>query len=140
MTLRRKDQCHEVSLDNDDGMIFDRVVTAKDLEKQLAGDKPMLDTNTQPQTRLYHGLTVNVIEELTEYALIQRGENQFVVPTGDLQPPERERMKLVRGEVAHLRTRIRRPLELHEPEDYSCQETAQMIGVSVSAAKSPFPR
>ena len=84
MTLRRKQRCREVSLDNDDDTIRQRTSTTDDPEKQFA---------------------------------------------------ERERLQLIRDEVARLRVSLRRPLELCELEDYSHKDTAKMTGISIPAAK-----
>ena len=59
----------------------------------------------------------------------------FTTEDPEKQFAEREGRKLIRDEVAHLRTTIRRPLELRELEDYSYKETAKMIGISIPAAK-----
>jgi hypothetical protein len=59
----------------------------------------------------------------------------FTTEDPEKQFAERERRKLIRDEVAHLRATIRRPLELRELEDYSYKETAKMIGISIPAVK-----
>ena len=59
----------------------------------------------------------------------------FTTEDPEKQFAERERRKLIRDEVAHLRATIRRPLELRQLEDYSYKETAKMIGISIPAVK-----
>lgn len=66
-------------------------------------------------------------------AMICKGA--FTTEDPEKQFAERERRKLIREEVAHLRATIRRPLELRELEDYSHEEAAKMIGISIPAVK-----
>ena len=56
-------------------------------------------------------------------------------PDPEKQYVEKERGGLVRKAITNLRPSIRRPLELHKLQDYSVEEMAAEIGVSVPAAK-----
>ena len=57
-------------------------------------------------------------------------------PTPEAALAQREREDLVRDAVGALRPSIRRALELHKLQELSISETAEMMGLSVSAAKS----
>lgn len=60
----------------------------------------------------------------------------FTTEDPEKQFADRERQQLIRDEVAHLRSTIRRPLELRELEDYSYKETAKLMGISIPAVKA----
>ena len=60
----------------------------------------------------------------------------FTTEDPEKQFGERERRQLTRDGVAHLRATVRLPLELHELEEYSYQETAKMMGISIPAVKA----
>ena len=59
----------------------------------------------------------------------------FTTEDPEKQFAERERRRLIRDGVTHLRATIRLPLELRELEDYSYEETAKMMGISIPAVK-----
>jgi RNA polymerase sigma-70 factor (ECF subfamily) len=73
-------------------------------------------------------------------------ENSMVPEAADFAPnPEQhyaqeERERLIRKAVAGLRLSIRRPMELHTLSEYSIEEMAGEIGVSVAAAKARLHR
>jgi len=73
------------------------------------------------------------------------------IETNELQPERRrtnsslnpeesfaqsERKTIVRSAVAELRPRIRKVLELHQLQEFSMRETAEVLGVSVTAVKA----
>jgi len=49
---------------------------------------------------------------------------------------ESEREAIVRSAVAELRPKIRKVLELHQLQDFSMHETAEVLGISVTAVKA----
>jgi RNA polymerase sigma factor (sigma-70 family) len=59
-------------------------------------------------------------------------------PDPERQYAERERESFLRDAIAGLSPRTRRALEFHAFRDYSLQETAAQIGISLSATKGRF--
>jgi RNA polymerase sigma-70 factor (ECF subfamily) len=49
---------------------------------------------------------------------------------------ESEREAIVRSAVAELRPKIRKVLELHQLQEFSMHETAEVLGISVTAVKA----
>jgi len=61
-------------------------------------------------------------------------------PNPEMWCAERERESFLRDAIAGLHPRMRRALEFHMLQDYSLQETAAQIGISLSAAKTRSSR
>lgn len=57
-------------------------------------------------------------------------------PNPEEHHSQRERNRIVRGAVRELRPTMRQAVELHRLQEYSLQETAKMMGLSLTAAKT----
>ena len=57
-------------------------------------------------------------------------------PNPEEHHSQRERDGIVRGAVCELRSTMRQAVELHKLQEYSLQETAKMMGLSLTAAKT----
>lgn len=66
--------------------------------------------------------------------------HQFEIPDRTPNPEEsyreREQRRMVRAAVRGLRPRARKVVEFHQLEEYSIKETAKLLGITTSAAKS----
>jgi len=76
--------------------------------------------------------------------LAQPGENGFHLQIPDAAPnPEqhyvqRERKRVLRKAIAHLRPRIRAVIEVGQLHELSMKETAKVLDISLAAAKGRF--
>lgn len=65
---------------------------------------------------------------------------QFEIPDHTPNPEERyrerEQNKMIRAAVKGLRPRARKVVEFHQLEEFSIKETAKLLGITTSAAKS----
>lgn len=79
---------------------------------------------------------VPMVEPGTDAPSSQQFEIPDHTPNPEERYREREQNKMIRAAVRGLRPRARKVVEFHQLEEFSIKETAKILGITTSAAKS----